>query len=58
MVDVEHGVVVPYMTREVGKADAVAGDVTVYPFAADGSLVHVSDYNGLLGVYLRNYIEP
>ena len=57
-VDVKKGVVTPYMTREVGSADAVAGDVTVFPSPYDGSLVHVSDYNGILGVYLRNYIEP
>ena len=57
-VDVKKGVVTPYMTREVGNADAVAGDITVFPSSSDGSLVHVTDYNGILGVYLRNYIEP
>ena len=54
--DVETGKLSVFMTRQVGKADAVAGDITVFP-SSDGSLIHVSDYNGILGVYLRNYIS-
>ena len=57
-VEPETGKVSVFMTREVGKVDTVAGDLTVFPSSADGSFIHVSDYNGILGVYLRNYIQP
>ncbi len=41
-------------TRDCGKSDCTAGDITVY-YKADGSMFHVSDYNGIIGVYLRSY---
>jgi hypothetical protein len=31
-----------------------AEDITVYPMA-DGTLIHVLDYNKTIGVYLRHY---
>lgn len=55
-VDVETGEATLFMTRQVGKAETIAADITVFPSSADGSFVHVTDYNGIIGVYLRNYI--
>ncbi|MBQ7542019.1 MAG: hypothetical protein IJT44_07000 [Clostridia bacterium] len=53
-VNVQTGESAVYFTRDSGRAEAPAGDVTVFP-KADGSLFHVADYNGILGVYLRSY---
>lgn len=53
---VRYGKVETFMTRQTGKADSVAGDVTVFK-ANDGSVYHFTDYNGSLGVYLRHYVH-
>ena len=54
-VDVETGEAKLAFTRDCGKAENEAHDITVVK-AKDGSLFHVADYNGLLSVYIRNYI--
>ena len=54
-VDLETGEASVHFTRDSGREEGTAGDVTVYE-KADGSLFHVTDYNGLIGVYLRSYI--
>ena len=54
-VDLESGEAAVHFTRDSGRTDGAVGDVTICQ-KADGSLFHISDYNGLLGVYLRSYI--
>lgn len=54
-VDVETGAAKVAFTRDCGKADSEAEDITVFQ-AKDGSLFHVADYNKLLSVYIRSYI--
>ena len=54
-VDAYTGVTETGFTRDVGKADSVAGDITFYEDPSDWSTFHVTDYNGILSVYLRSY---
>ena len=54
-VDLEAGEAEVAFTRDSGRSDNIAGDLTVHDKRDDGSLFHVSDYNGLIGVYLRSY---
>lgn len=54
-VNVETGEAESAFIRDVGKADSKPGDITIVE-AKDGSVFHVADYNGILGVYIRNYI--
>ena len=54
-VNLDTGETSVHFTRDSGREEGAAGDVTVYE-KADGSLFHVTDYNGLIGVYLRSYI--
>ncbi len=54
-VDIETGEVEKLCSRTVpGLAGNEAEGVTVYPMA-DGSLIHVLDYDKTVGVYLRHY---
>ena len=54
-VDIETGEVVTLCTRSLpGMAGNEAEGITVYPMA-DGSLIHVLDYDKTIGVYLRHY---
>ena len=54
-VDVETGEAKLAFTRDCGKVENEAHDITVFK-AKDGSLFHVADYNGILSVYIRSYI--
>lgn len=54
IVDVDEGTADLCFTRDVGRADCVPGDITAFP-KDDGSLFHVADFNGVIGVYLRSY---
>lgn len=54
-VDVENGEVKELCTRSLPSlAGNEAEDLTVYPMA-DGSFIHVIDYDKTIGVYLRHY---
>lgn len=53
-VNPENGGAAVHFTRDSGREDGVAGDITVYG-KRDGSMFHVVDYNGIIGVYLRSY---
>ncbi len=54
IVDLDEKTADLWFTRDCGRAECVAGDITAF-HKADGSLFHVSDYNGIIGVYLRSY---
>lgn len=54
-VDPYTGVTETAFLRNVGKADAEAGDITYFENWSDNSTFHVTDYNGILSVYLRSY---
>lgn len=54
-VDVETGEAKLAFTRDCGKVENEAHDITVFK-AKDGSMFHVADYNGILSVYIRSYI--
>ncbi len=54
-VDIETGEAEIAFTRNVGKIDNEAEDITIYS-AEDGSLFHVADYNKLISTYIRSYI--
>lgn len=41
-------------TRDCGREEGSVGDITVFE-KQDGSTFHLTDYNGILGVYLRSY---
>ena len=53
-VDTATGEVSVLAERDVGTENCEAEGLTVFP-AADGSLVHVLDYNKAVGVFLRHY---
>ncbi len=53
-VDVGTGCVKLAFTRDVGKSDSEAEDMTAF-LTSDGAVFHVLDYNKLLGVYIRSY---
>ena len=53
-VALENGESEVFFTRDCGRSDGVAGDITVYR-KRDGSMFHICDYNGIIGVYLRSY---
>ncbi len=53
-VDVDTGVVKLAFTRDVGKENSEAEDMTAF-MTDNGAMFHVLDYNKLLGVYIRSY---
>ncbi len=53
-VDLETAEATVHFTRDSGQSDEIVGDITVYQ-KPDGSLFHISDYNGSIGVYVRSY---
>ena len=55
--DVETGEVSVLAERNVGTDNCEAEGLTVWP-AADGSFLHVLDYNKAIGVFLRHYALP
>ncbi len=52
--NVDTGYVSLAFTRDVGKSDSEAEDMTAF-LTDDGAIFHVLDYNKLLGVYIRSY---
>ncbi|MBQ3150763.1 MAG: hypothetical protein IJB86_05905 [Clostridia bacterium] len=53
--DIETGETEIAFTRDAGKIDAEAEDITIYE-AKDGSFFHVVDYNKIISTYIRSYI--
>lgn len=53
-IDLENNEANVLFTRDCGREDGTIGDITVYE-KSDGSMFHLNDYNGILGVYLRSY---
>ncbi len=53
-VDLENGAVSVLAERDVGTDNCEAEGMTAYP-AADGSFLHVLDYNKAVGVFWRHY---
>ena len=53
-IDLEKNAADILFTRDCGKGDCSVGDITVFE-KKDGSMFHLNDYNGVLGVYLRSY---
>ena len=53
-VDTSNGEVSVLAERDVGTENCEAEGLTVYP-AADGSFLHVLDYNKAVGIFLRHY---
>ncbi len=56
-VDLENGAVSVLAERDVGTDNCEAEGMTAYP-AADGSFLHVLDYNKAVGVFWRHYALP
>lgn len=53
-VDIETGKVEVAAIRDVGGDNVEAEGLTFYP-AADGSVMHVLDYNKVIGIFVRHY---
>lgn len=54
-VDPDTGATETAFLRDTGKAESTAGDITYFEMAVNASDFHVTDYNGLISVYLRSY---